>query len=76
MTAGPPQGPLIEGLRTLEVRWLLPGQLDTAVAGWFGRFPAETDSREDAYLVNPDLRGLSVKVRAGRALEVKRWIEV
>jgi len=37
-----------------------------------GRFPAETDSREDIYLVNPDLRGLSVKVRAGRALRLKR----
>jgi hypothetical protein len=62
---------VIEGLRTLEVRWILPGQLDAAVAGWFGRLPVETESREDAYLVHPDLRGLSVKVRAGRALEVK-----
>ena len=62
---------VIEGLRTLEVRWLLPGPLDAAVAGWFGRFPAETESREDTYLVDPDLRGLSVKVRAGRSLEVK-----
>ncbi len=70
MTAGPGSS-VIEGLRTLEVRWLLPGQLDAAVAGWFGRFPAETESREDAYLVDPDLRGLSVKVRAGRALEAK-----
>ena len=51
----------------------LPGQLDAAVAGWFGRFPAETDSREDTYLVNPAWRGLSVKVRAGRALEMKMY---
>jgi len=45
--------------------------LDTAVAGWFGRFPAETESREDTYLLDPQLRGLSVKVRGGAALEVK-----
>jgi hypothetical protein len=72
MTAAPASS-VIEGLRTLEVRWLLPGQLEAAVAGWFGRFPAETDSREDTYLVNPDLRGLSVKVRGGRALEIKMY---
>jgi hypothetical protein len=53
------------------VRWILPGQLDAAIAGWFRRFPAETESREDAYLIRPVLRGLSVKIRAGRALEVK-----
>jgi hypothetical protein len=72
MTAAP-GGSVIEGLRTLEVRWLLPGRLDAAVAGWFGRFPAEAESREDTYLVDRDLRGLSVKVRAGRALEVKMY---
>ena len=72
MTAAPGSS-VIEGLRTLEVRWLLPGQLDAAVAGWFGRFPAETESREDTYLVNPDLRGLSVKVRGGRAFEMKMY---
>ena len=66
---GPPLGPsvpsVIEGLSTVEVRWILPGQLDAAVAGWFGRFPAGLDSREDAYLVHPVLRGLAVKIRAG-----------
>jgi len=41
------------------------------VAGWFGRFPASVESREDTYLLDPQWRGLSVKVRAGRALEVK-----
>jgi hypothetical protein len=41
------------------------------VAEWFGRFPAETQSREDIYLVDPQLRRLSVKVRGGVALEVK-----
>ena len=71
MSAEPSGSPVIGGLRTLEVRWLLPGQLDAAVAGWFGRFPVETESREDTYLANPDLCGLSVKVRAGRVLEMK-----
>jgi hypothetical protein len=51
----------------------MPGQLDTAVAGWFGRFPGAMDSREDAYLVHPVLRGLAVKIRAGQMLEVKRY---
>ena len=45
--AAAPGSSVIEGLRTLEVRWLLPGRLDAAVAGWFGRFPAEAESRED-----------------------------
>jgi hypothetical protein len=45
--------------------------METAVAGWFGRFPARTESREDTYLLDSRLRGLSVKIRGGRALEVK-----
>jgi hypothetical protein len=69
--AAPLHGPVIEGLRSLEIRWILPGRLDTAMARWFGRFPAETAARHDTYLLDPDLRGLSVKVRAGTALEVK-----
>ena len=68
---GPPGNSVIGGLSTVEVRWILPGQLDAATAGWFRRFPAETESREDAYLIRPVLRGLSVKLRAGRELEVK-----
>ena len=59
------------GLRSLEVRWFLPGEPDPAVARWFSRFPAETAVREDSYLLEPDLPGLSVKLRAGEALEVK-----
>ena len=74
---GPPPGPpgpsVIEGLSTIEVRWILPGQLDAAIAGWFGRFPAGLDSREDAYLSYPVLRGLAVKIRAGQLLEVKQY---
>jgi len=71
MTAEPPESPDTRGLRSLEVRWIFPGQLETAVAGWLERFPAESQSREDTYLVDPQLRGLSVKVRGGAALEVK-----
>ena len=71
MTAEPPESPVTEAVRSLEVRWIFPGQLETAVAGWFGRFPAGTESREDTYLLDPRLRGLSVKVRGGGALEVK-----
>ena len=74
---GPPTGPpghsVIEGPGTAEVRWILPGELDTAIARWFARFPTGMESREDAYLIHPVLRGLSVKVRAGRMLEVKQF---
>ena len=73
MTAEPPQNPITEAVRSLEVRWIFPGQLETAVTGWFSRFPAGTDSREDAYLADLRLRGLSVKVRGGGALEVKAY---
>lgn len=68
---GPPGNSVIGGLSTVEVRWILPGQLDAAIAEWFMRFPGWTESREDAYLTHPVLRGLSVKIRAGRELEVK-----
>jgi hypothetical protein len=68
---GPPGNSVIEGLSTVEVRWILPGQLDASIAGWFSRFPADTESREDAYLIHPVLRGLSVKIRAGREIVEK-----
>ena len=71
MPGEPPGSPVTEAVRSLEVRWIFPGPLETAVAGWFGRFAAEMESREDTYLLDPRLRGLSVKVRGGRALEVK-----
>ena len=48
------------GVPSLEVRWILPGELATAMAGWFGRFAAETKALEDSYLVDPVLPGLSV----------------
>ena len=73
MTAAPPESLVAEAVGSLEVRWIFPGQLETAVAGWFGRFPARTESRQDTYLLDPQLRGLSVKVRGGGALEVKAY---
>jgi hypothetical protein len=73
MPGEPPDSRVSEGVRSLEVRWIFPGQLETAVAGWFGRFPARVESRVDTYLLNPQLGGLSVKVRAGGALEVKAY---
>jgi hypothetical protein len=63
-----------EGVRSLEVRWIFAGRSATAVAGWFGRFPAQTVTLEDAYLVDPYMPGLSVKIRAQRALEIKRYL--
>ena len=73
MTAEPPQSPVTQAVRSLEVRWIFPGMMGRAVAGWFGRFPSGTESREDIYLLDPPLRGLSVKIRGGGALEVKTY---
>ncbi len=73
MTAEPPQGLVTEAVRTLEVRWIFPGQLEAAVAGWFGRFPTRMESREDTYLLDPRLPGLSVKIRGGSALGQDWW---
>jgi hypothetical protein len=73
MTAVVPENLVTDAVRSLEVRWILPGQLEPAVARWFRRFPAASESRTDTYLISPDLRGLSVKVRAGGALEVKAY---
>lgn len=69
----PPESVVRDGTRSLEVRWIFPGQMGTGVARWLDRFPVETESREDIYLVNPGLGGLSVKIRAGRTLEVKEY---
>jgi hypothetical protein len=73
MTAVQPESLDTKGVRSLEVRWILPGQLTAGAADWFRRFPAETRVVEDAYLLDPHLPGLSVKVRGGRALEVKMY---
>jgi hypothetical protein len=74
MPADVPQTPVSEAACSLEVRWIFPGKPQAAVARWFRRFPAWTESREDSYLLDPQLRGLSVKVRAAGTLEVKMYI--
>ena len=51
MMAEPPESPVTTAVHSLEVRWIFPGQLEAAVARWFGRFPAETESRQDIYLL-------------------------
>ena len=71
MPVARPKSRDIEGVRSLEVRWIFPGRLTAAVAGWFGRFPARTESRKDTYLLDPRLPGVSVKVRGGGPVEVK-----
>ena len=71
MIAEPPESPVTEGVRSLEMRWIFSGQMGAEVTRWFGRFPARAESREDTYLLDPQLRGLSVKIRGGRALEIK-----
>ena len=73
MTAALPEGQGTGGVWSLEVRWILRGELPGAVAGWFARFPAETTVLQDAYLLDPHLPGLSVKVRGVQALEVKAY---
>ena len=36
-----------------EVRWMVPGQLGTAMREWFARFPAGTEARADTYQSAP-----------------------
>lgn len=73
MTAEQTESLSTKGVRSLEVRWIFAGEMADVVAGWFARFPAETTVLEDAYLLDPYLPGLSVKMRQGRALEVKAY---
>jgi hypothetical protein len=74
LAAPQPESLVTGGVRSLEVRWIFPGQLEDAVAGWFSQFPAAVESREDTYLLEPQLHGLSVKIRGGMALEVKAYL--
>lgn len=59
---------------SLEVRWIIRGQLDEDIRDWFAHFPAGTEARADTYLVWPRLGGLSVKLRDGSALDVKSYL--
>jgi hypothetical protein len=71
MTAAAAGNPVTGPVDSLEVRWIVPGLLTTAMREWFARFPAGTERREDTYLLQPQLRGLSVKLRGRGALDVK-----
>ena len=59
---------------SLEVRWIVPGLPESAIREWFARFPSRTETREDLYLLQPSLRGLSVKLRNGGTLDVKSYL--
>jgi len=52
---------------------MFPGDLDTAIARWFTRFPAQTRAFEDIYLLDPQLPALSVKIRSRHAFEIKAY---
>ena len=69
MTAALVEGLVAAPVHSLEVRWITPGPLGTAMREWFARFPAGTETREDAYLLQPRLQGLSGvrPAAAGRA---------
>jgi len=71
MTPAQPESWDSQGVRSLEVRWIFPGRITAAMAGWFGRFPAQTTALEDVYLLDPQVPGISVKVRGRRAFEIK-----
>ena len=49
MTAAQTESLRTQGVRSLEVRWIFSGELAGVVDGWFARFPAETERREDTY---------------------------
>ncbi len=44
------------------------------MAEWFDRFPAVAEFQDDVYLLDPRLPGISVKIRSGRAFEVKTYL--
>ena len=71
MTIAPSPSWDIDGVQSLEVRWIFSGRLATEMARWFGRFPAYTMTLADTYLILPRVPGLSVKVREQQALDVK-----
>ena len=56
-------GAVLEGVESLELRWISrgvpPPELDDRLAG----LPARTERRLDLYLVMPALHGLSIKIR-------------
>jgi hypothetical protein len=74
MTAALLASPVTRAVDSLEMRWIIAGRLPEAVSAWFTRFPTGTEAREDIYLVQPRLRGLSVKLRSGGVMDVKSYL--
>ena len=56
---------------SLEMRWIAAGPVTPALREWFARFPVGAETRDDAYLLQPRLRRLAVKLRDGNAVDLK-----
>ena len=73
MTAESPEIPVTEGARSLEVRWIFPGQLEAAVARWFRAVPGQ-DGVTRGHLPARAAAGWAVgEGPRGGALEVKAY---
>ena len=59
------------GAMSLEVRWILPGQVPATMIEWLGPFDDEIERREDQYLVNPSSEELGVKIKGAILLDLK-----
>jgi hypothetical protein len=57
---------------TTEVRWLRRGAAPSDLTEWFSRLPHVVETREDRYLVNPQITGLSLKIRGNESIDVKQ----
>ena len=61
------------GSLSLEVRWILPGQVSNAMIEWFGPFGDAVEDREDWYLVDPSCDDFGVKIRGATQLDLKAF---
>jgi len=61
------------GSSSLEMRWILPGQVPNAMIEWLGPFADAVEDREDQYLVNPSSDDLGVKIRGAIQLDLKTF---
>jgi hypothetical protein len=69
----PSPATLSQGHSTLEVRWIRAGALTKPVVEWFGPFSGQIESREDVYLLTPEIPGAVYKVRGATQLDLKIW---
>ena len=69
----PSTGNLSQGQSTLEVRWIRAGALTRPVVEWFGSFSGQIESREDVYLLTPEIPGAVYKIRGAAQLDLKIW---